>query len=117
LLIDEPAEVGKTIPVAFAVVAPQGTRADDPEPLPRPAKLRVLLESDQAVVRPVTHVAVLETDRTSEPVVFEVVPVESGLVTLVFRVYLDRDSQLLQEIRAELPVAQLLEKMAAWSTI
>jgi len=116
-LTDEPAEVGKAIPVAFAVVAPQGTLADDPEPLPHPAKLRVLLESDQAVVRPVTHVAVLKTDRISKPVVFEVVPVESGLVTLVFRVYLDRDSQLLQEIRAELPVAQSLEKMATWPTI
>jgi len=99
------------------VVAPQGTRADDPEPLPHPAKLRVLLESGQAVVRPVTHVAVLETNRISEPVVFEVVPIESGLVTLVFRVYLDRDSQLLQEIQAELPVAQSLEKNVTWSTI
>ena len=76
-----------------------------------------LLESDQAVVRPVTHVAVLETDRTSKPVIFEVVPVKSGLIVLVFRVYLDRDSQLLQEIRAELPVAQSLKKVTTWSTI
>jgi tetratricopeptide (TPR) repeat protein len=108
---DEPIQVGQSAHVAFAVTAPHGVLAASPGEspdrlLPHPVKIRVLLHSAQASVRPVTQVAVLEIDRTTDPVLFEVVPTEAGPITLVFRVYLDRDGQLLQEIRSELPVTQ-----------
>lgn len=104
---DDPVQLGQAAHIAFAMVAPQGVLAGDSpdQPLPRPVELRILLHADNAIAQPVTQVVTLDVDRTSKPILFEVVPTEPGPVDLVFRVYLDRDSQLLQEIRARLPVA------------
>lgn len=106
---DDPVQIGHSTHVAFAVVAPLGvlaaSRSDRLDNLlPQPIALRVLLQAEHAAVRPVTRTTVLEVDRTSEPVLFEVVPDSAGPVALVFSVYQDRDSQLLQEVRVELPV-------------
>jgi hypothetical protein len=101
-LSDDPAVVGVVSKVAFAFVRSRG-RA---EPLSEPVVMRVLLDAGSAAVNPITRVVPLNLDRTSEPVVFDVVPSESGTVPLTFRVYADRDSQLLMEVRGDLPVAE-----------
>ncbi len=105
---DEPPQAGECTRVAFAVVPDEVLSAEhaDRELLPRSVRLRVLLQSDHASVRPMTQVAVLEVDRTSGPILFDVVPYRSGLAVLEFMVYLDRDSQVLQVVRAELLVGQ-----------
>jgi serine/threonine-protein kinase PknG len=102
---DDPAQAGVTTRVAFAV-----TKPDDPGfdvPLAEPVRLRILLEAPGAVVKPVTRVAMLEVDRTTEPVEFEVVPAADGPLPLTFHVYRDRDGQPLQEVKAELPVGEV----------
>jgi serine/threonine-protein kinase PknG len=106
---DDPVVPGRPTRVAFAFAAPGGPPGEEPEPLPEAVKLRVLLESPDATVRPVTQVVLLDVDRTSDPVEFEVVPVRGGELGLHFRVYLDLDSQLLQEVRAQLPVSEPAE--------
>ncbi|MFD5089118.1 tetratricopeptide repeat protein [Amycolatopsis thailandensis] len=110
---DELAEVGKALRIAFAIaVADTPDPADDPEPLSHPVRLRVLLESRQADVTPMTRVVELTVDRTTEPVDFTVVPARSGSIPLVFRIYLDRDGQLLQEIQTELDVIETAREVA-----
>jgi DNA-binding SARP family transcriptional activator len=113
-----PVNAGQPVHIAFAMVAPQevvdASRGDSPDQLlPRPVNLRVLLQAEHATVQPMTQVVALDVDRTSKPILFQVVPTEIGQVELVFRVYLDRDSQLLQEIRAELPVIQPEQEVTA----
>lgn len=105
---DEPARAGVSTRVAFAVTKPGDTGFD--VPLAEPVRLRILLEAAGAEVKPVTRVAMLDLDRTTEPVEFEVVPAADGTLPLTFHVYRDRDGQPLQEVRAELPVGQ----EAAW---
>jgi hypothetical protein len=100
---------GQTAHIAFEMIASPGIfrfTGDDTrnQPLAHPVNLRVLLQAEHATVRPMTQVVTLDVDRTSQPILFEVAPTAPGPVELVFRVYLARDSQLLQEIRAELPV-------------
>jgi hypothetical protein len=47
----------------------------------------------------------LRPDRTTDTVEFEVVPDAAGALTLAFRVYLDRDGRMLQEVQAGVQVA------------
>ncbi|GAA3005479.1 DNA-directed RNA polymerase specialized sigma subunit, sigma24 family [Actinokineospora diospyrosa] len=97
---------GQPLEVDFAFVVPSGAHVGLRAPSARPVPLRVLLHAEGAAVRPMTRVVELGLDRTSEPVVFEVVPGESGALRLVFRVYLVGGGQLLQEVRAELEVSE-----------
>ncbi|MFI6869014.1 DUF2235 domain-containing protein [Nocardia sp. NPDC050406] len=100
------AVIGTPTRVAFAVLvpekAPAGSRERDP--LPEPVALRVLVQSDEASVRPMTQVVVLDTDRTSTPIEFEVVPSGLGQIQLTYRIYQDDDGQFLQEVRQHLNV-------------
>ncbi|MFD2418305.1 protein kinase domain-containing protein [Amycolatopsis pigmentata] len=105
---DDPAQAGVATRVAFAVTKPDDAGFD--VPLAEQVRLRILLEAPGAVVKPVTRVAMLEVDRTTGPVEFEVVPAASGPLPLTFHVYRDRDGQPLQEVKAELPVGE----EAAW---
>ncbi len=72
----------------------------------RPATVRVLLDAPFAHVSPLTSLLDLGPDRTSAPVVFEVVPHRTGTVELRFRVYTDVDGQLLQEVSSSIEVGE-----------
>lgn len=99
-------EFGKTAEVDFSYIAPTRDRWVDgtvEDPAAEPTPLRVVLYAEDAVVHPMTRIIQLTAERTCRPVPFQVVPVGPGPVELVFRIYL-RDGQLLQEIRAGLPV-------------
>jgi RNA polymerase sigma factor (sigma-70 family) len=102
------AEVGESADVDFSFIAPTRNRWVDGSveaPLAHPMLLRVLLHAVDAAVHPVTQTVELAVDRTCAPVRFRVVPAQEGALELVFRVYL-RDGQLLQEVRADLPVGE-----------
>ncbi len=102
---DDPARVGRTTPVAFAMAGPGGRRGmEAAQPLPDPVKVRVVLEAWDASVIPITQVALLRTDRTIDELVFDVVPAHEGELTLTFRLYMEAGGHLLQEIEAKLPV-------------
>jgi hypothetical protein len=96
---DDPIAPGRSARVSFAVLTAQSLA-----PLAEPVRLRVLLDALPAAVTPVSRVTVLTIDRRTPRVEFDVVPERNGLLPLVFRVYRDADSQLLLEVRAELPV-------------
>ncbi|MGY1984098.1 amino acid adenylation domain-containing protein [Nocardia gipuzkoensis] len=107
-LTDDPIRAGEITRIGFAIVVPESAAAApvdaEYDRLPQPVRLRVLLQSHQAFVHPVTHLALLKVDRTTDPIVFEVVPEREGVASLTFRIYLDRDAQLLQEVVVALPV-------------
>lgn len=106
-----PARAGIATRVGFALAG----RADPGlPPLPQPIQLRVLLDTGNASVAPVTHLTWLEVDRTTKPLFFSVLPTEPAAVPLTFRVYRERDSQLLMEVTAELPVADELTEVVPW---
>lgn len=96
--------VGQPIPVSFALSA--GTDPEITPPLPRPVRLRILLDASGAATSPVTHVTWLTVERSTAPATFTVTPTTAGAVTLTFRVYRDSDSQLLMEVTTQLPVAE-----------
>ncbi|WP_084528886.1 DUF2235 domain-containing protein [Nocardia crassostreae] len=99
---DDPVLVGRSTQVSFAIVPQQETPPSGHDLLPEPVELRVLLESDEARVFPLTRMVVLGVDRTSAPVGFDVVPHRPGVVLLTFLVYRESDGQFLQEVRAQL---------------
>jgi hypothetical protein len=66
--------------------------------------LRLLLESDPSPVRPVPRVVPLGRYPTTEAADYDYTPEREGVAELVFSVYRDRDGQLLQRVRADLPV-------------
>lgn len=94
--------IGEPTSVDFALT---GAGATVP-PLPRPVRLRVLLDAGGCVARPVTRLTWLGTDRTTRAVTFTVTPDVTPVVPLTFRVYRDSDSQLLMEITTRLPVTE-----------
>ncbi|MGW4633609.1 amino acid adenylation domain-containing protein [Nocardia sp. NPDC004415] len=111
---DEPARPGEVVRIGFAIGVPDSAAAARVDAaadrIPEPVRLRILLQSQQAFVQPVTHIAVLHVDRTSDPRIFEVIPEQDGITSLTFRIYLDRDGQLLQEVVVALPVEPPLSK-------
>ncbi|MEU4812887.1 amino acid adenylation domain-containing protein [Nocardia fluminea] len=113
-LSDEPVRPGQVARIGFAIAVPESAvaapLAAESDRIPEPVRLRILLQSQQAFVQPVTHLAVLHVDRTTDPQIFEVVPERDGITSLTFRIYLDRDGQLLQEIVVALPVEPPLTK-------
>ncbi|MBE8517037.1 trypsin-like peptidase domain-containing protein [Amycolatopsis sp. H6(2020)] len=100
-LTDGPIVPGQPARVSVAV-----HRSEPLAPLPSPVRLRVLLDAVPGAVEPVSRLAWLTVDRYTDPVEFDVVPVEPGHLPLVFRVYRDFDSHLLMEITAALPVVR-----------
>ncbi|TGB14818.1 tetratricopeptide repeat protein [Streptomyces sp. MZ04] len=105
-LDDDLPTVARPSRVSFALAAVTGPERAEVPLLPQPVKLRILLDAGRLDVTPMTHLVELRADRTTPPVEFTVVPIAPGHLSLSFRVYRERDGQLLQEIQTGLQVTE-----------